>query len=114
MLSPVRTRLFDFAHVQRMRVRMDVQYNDKPYHPPDLSAVLERAWAAGLEKLMITAGSLKEARAALELAKTDGVWIGTWLGMMEAVRAGCKLCGRGDGRKVEAGRSTSVVQAAAY
>ncbi|KAG2435241.1 hypothetical protein HXX76_007319 [Chlamydomonas incerta] len=47
------------------------QYHDKPYHTPDLPAVLERAWAAGLQKLMITAGSLKEARAALELAKTD-------------------------------------------
>ncbi|EFJ51556.1 hypothetical protein VOLCADRAFT_57045, partial [Volvox carteri f. nagariensis] len=49
----------------------DGRYNDKQYHPPDLSAVLDRAWAAGLQRLIITAGSLSEARRALELAKTD-------------------------------------------
>ncbi|KAG2494042.1 hypothetical protein HYH03_007688 [Edaphochlamys debaryana] len=47
------------------------EYNDKSYHPPDLPAVLERAWASGLERLVITAGSLAEARRALELAQTD-------------------------------------------
>lgn len=47
------------------------QYNDKPYHPPDLDAVLSRAWAAGLQRLIITAGSLAEAKRALELAEKD-------------------------------------------
>lgn len=47
------------------------KYNDKEYHAPDLPAVLERAWAAGLEKIIITAGSLAEAKKALELAQTD-------------------------------------------
>lgn len=74
-------------------------YNDKSYHPPDLDAVLQRAWdagaltlfvappclptlqfhgwrhrspAAGLERLIITAGNLAEAKAALVLARTHG------------------------------------------
>ncbi|KAG2494041.1 hypothetical protein HYH03_007687 [Edaphochlamys debaryana] len=49
------------------------EYNDKSCHPPDLPAVLERAWASGLERLVITAGSLAEARRALELAQTDAM-----------------------------------------
>ncbi|GIL53311.1 hypothetical protein Vafri_8943 [Volvox africanus] len=49
----------------------DGRYNDKQYHPPDLTSVLNRAWAAGLQRLIITAGSLTEARKALALAKTD-------------------------------------------
>lgn len=36
------------------------------------SQVLERAWAAGLQRIIITAGSLAEARKALALAQTDG------------------------------------------
>lgn len=55
------------------------QYNDKPYHPPDLDAVLSRAWAAGLQRLIITAGSLAEAKRALELAEKDGGWV--WLSL---------------------------------
>ncbi|GFR44457.1 hypothetical protein Agub_g5717, partial [Astrephomene gubernaculifera] len=47
------------------------QYNDKSYHPPDLTAVLQRAWAAGVSRLIITAGSLEESRRALQLAQTD-------------------------------------------
>ncbi len=56
------------------------QYNDKPYHPPDLDAVLARAWAAGLQRLIITAGSLAEAKRALELAEKDGGWL--WLSFL--------------------------------
>jgi TatD DNase family protein len=40
-------------------------------HPPDLEGVLARAWGAGLSHIMITAGTLTEAREALELAKSD-------------------------------------------
>eukprot|EP00887_Chlorella_sp_A99_P000630 scaffold5.g630.t1 len=49
------------------------RYNgqDKQYHAPDLPAVLQRAWDAGVERIIITAGSLHEARAALALARTD-------------------------------------------
>jgi len=47
------------------------RYNDKEYHAPDLPAVLQRAWDAGMERMIITAGNLEEAKAALELARTD-------------------------------------------
>lgn len=47
------------------------EYNGKGgYHPPDLDAVLKRAFSAGIEKLIITAGNLQEAQAALSLART--------------------------------------------
>ena len=47
------------------------QYNGTAYHEPDLDAVLARAWGAGVEKIVITAGTLGESRAALALARTD-------------------------------------------
>eukprot|EP00897_Mesotaenium_endlicherianum_P010571 jgi/Mesen1/9542/ME000064S08889 len=47
-------------------------YNGKQAHPPDMPAVLGRAWAAGVERIIITGGSLEESRAALALANTDG------------------------------------------
>ncbi|GJP59398.1 hypothetical protein CLOP_g11765 [Closterium sp. NIES-67] len=46
-------------------------YHGKQAHPPDLQAVLSRAWEAGVEKIIITGGSLEESRAALALAETD-------------------------------------------
>jgi Tat protein secretion system quality control protein TatD with DNase activity len=46
-------------------------YHGKEYHSPDLDAVLARAWASGVEKIIITAGTLSDARAALALACTD-------------------------------------------
>jgi TatD DNase family protein len=48
------------------------EYRGSKSHDPDLPAVLDRAWAAGVHKIVITAGSVDEARDALELAKTDG------------------------------------------
>ena len=36
-------------------------------HEPDLAAVLDRAWDAGLERIFVTAGSLVEANRALAL-----------------------------------------------
>lgn len=47
------------------------EYGGKEVHAPDLPAVLERAWASGVEKIIITAGTLAESRQALELARTD-------------------------------------------
>ncbi|CAG9467050.1 unnamed protein product [Pedinophyceae sp. YPF-701] len=47
------------------------EYHGKKYHEPDLERVLQRAWDAGVDKMMITAGTLDEAKEALELAKTD-------------------------------------------
>lgn len=48
------------------------EYRGSACHSGDLNAVLDRAWTAGVQKIIITAGSVEEARAALELAKTDG------------------------------------------
>lgn len=47
------------------------EYHGKTYHQPDLDRVLQRAWDAGVEKIIITAGTLAEARAALALARRD-------------------------------------------
>ena len=44
---------------------------NKRYHDPDLPAVLERAWAAGVQRIIVTGGSLEGSRAALALARTD-------------------------------------------
>ena len=46
-------------------------YGDKQYHEPDLAAVLERSWAAGVERIIVTGGTLEGSRAALALARTD-------------------------------------------
>lgn len=72
------------------------KYMGKEYHGPDLPQVFQRAWAAGkymrhhhclmfrlyhvksdilvtgLQRIIVTAGSLPEAKAALKLAQTDG------------------------------------------
>ena len=44
-------------------------YHGKQYHEPDLAQVLQRGWDAGVERVMITAGMLPEAKEALELAE---------------------------------------------
>ena len=44
-------------------------YHGKAYHDADLEVVLRRAWDAGVEKIIITAGTLEEAREALALAE---------------------------------------------
>ena len=46
-------------------------YHGKDVHSPDMDAVLQRSWAVGVQKIIITAGTLAEARAALELSRTD-------------------------------------------
>ena len=47
------------------------EYNGSKKHEADLSAVLNRSWNAGLDYIMITGGSLKESKEAIELAKSD-------------------------------------------
>ena len=42
------------------------------YHDADLPAVLARAWAAGVTRIIITATNAAEAKQALALARTDG------------------------------------------
>ena len=48
------------------------EYHGKTKHQPDLDKVLERSWQNGLEKMIITGGSLEDAKKALEVAKTSG------------------------------------------
>lgn len=45
------------------------KYNGKEYHSPDLHRVLDRAWEAGVERIIITAGSLEESKKALQLSQ---------------------------------------------
>ena len=42
-------------------------YHERTYHAPDLDAVLQRAWQAGLKSIFVTAGSLADAERALAL-----------------------------------------------
>jgi TatD DNase family protein len=45
------------------------RYHGKVAHPCDLTAVLDRAGAAGVSRIIVTAGNLEESRAALALAR---------------------------------------------
>ena len=49
------------------------QYHGSKKHEPDVSEVLHRSWKNGLEKIMITGGSLEESKRAIEMAKSDGM-----------------------------------------
>lgn len=46
-------------------------YRGKNRHENDLDQVLERAWENNLDKIIITAGTLSEAKEALNLSKQD-------------------------------------------
>lgn len=48
------------------------EYHGSKKHEPDLDEVLKRSWENGLEKIIITGGSLEDAKAALEMAQKDG------------------------------------------
>lgn len=47
-------------------------YGGSTKHPADLDIVLERAWQHGLQKLIITAGCVKDVDEALQLTAKDG------------------------------------------
>lgn len=47
-------------------------YNGQQKHPNDLLNVLERSWKSGMDKIVITVGTIKEAPEAIELAAKDG------------------------------------------
>ncbi|KEH24255.1 putative exodeoxyribonuclease I [Medicago truncatula] len=47
-------------------------YNGKQCHVADIPTVLNRAWAAGVHRIIVTGGSLQESREALAIAETDG------------------------------------------
>lgn len=46
-------------------------YHSKRKHDDDFNSVLERAWNFGLEKIIVTGGSLNESKEALQLANSD-------------------------------------------
>ena len=45
------------------------EYNGSSKHPADLQAVIARAQEAGVEKMIVTGGSLEESRQAVKLAE---------------------------------------------
>lgn len=47
------------------------EYMGKQYHAADLAGVLERAWASGVGRIVVTGGCLEDARAALRLTEAD-------------------------------------------
>lgn len=47
-------------------------YNDKKAHEPDVTEVIARAQKSGVEKMIVTAGTLSEAKKALELVAGKG------------------------------------------
>ncbi|CAN8004770.1 unnamed protein product [Ixodes pacificus] len=49
-------------------------YNGSQKHVDDLQEVLKRAAANGLDKVLVTGGSLEDSRQALNLARTHGEW----------------------------------------
>nr|CAH7744086.1 unnamed protein product [Callosobruchus chinensis] len=46
-------------------------YNGSQKHEPDLQHILQRSWAAGLCKMIITGGNLEESKKAVELTDMD-------------------------------------------
>uniref|UniRef100_A0A8D8JYB5 Deoxyribonuclease TATDN1 n=1 Tax=Culex pipiens TaxID=7175 RepID=A0A8D8JYB5_CULPI len=46
-------------------------YNGSNKHQPDLSNILERSWTGGLEKIIITCGTIFDCDPALEIANRD-------------------------------------------
>ncbi|XP_055531776.1 deoxyribonuclease TATDN1 [Wyeomyia smithii] len=46
-------------------------YNGSSKHQPDLGNVLERSWAAGLQKIIVTCGSVSDYEPALQIVNQD-------------------------------------------
>uniref|UniRef100_A0A182PG64 Deoxyribonuclease TATDN1 n=1 Tax=Anopheles epiroticus TaxID=199890 RepID=A0A182PG64_9DIPT len=46
-------------------------YNGSTKHEPDLSHVLQRSWAGGLDKIIITVGTLSDCEPTFEIVKAD-------------------------------------------
>lgn len=46
-------------------------YHGSKKHEPDLDIVLARSWTAGVDKMIITGGSLTDSHKAIELARSD-------------------------------------------
>lgn len=48
-------------------------YNGSQKHPDDLDIVLQRAWANGLDKMIVTVGCLKDTDEAVKITEGDGM-----------------------------------------
>ncbi|XP_063540340.1 deoxyribonuclease TATDN1 [Cydia strobilella] len=46
-------------------------YHGSKKHEPDLDKVLARAWAGGMDKMIITGGSVTDSKKAIELSQRD-------------------------------------------
>ncbi|KAM3960328.1 deoxyribonuclease TATDN1 [Aphomia sociella] len=46
-------------------------YHGSKKHAPDLDKVLNRSWACGMDKMIITGGSLTDSKRAIDLSRTD-------------------------------------------
>lgn len=49
-------------------------YGSSQKHEADLNHVLNRAWDIGMEKIIVTVGTLNESKEALELISKDGIF----------------------------------------
>ena len=49
-------------------------YHGSKKHEGDLEAVLQRTWNIGMQKMIITGGSLEDSREALQLANSHGLF----------------------------------------
>ncbi|KAK1562496.1 hypothetical protein Q3G72_012815 [Acer saccharum] len=47
-------------------------YHGKQCHVSDIATVLNRAWTSGVDRIIVTGGSLEESKEALAIAETDG------------------------------------------
>lgn len=47
-------------------------YNGSQKHPDDLNIVLERSWANGLDKIIVTVGTLNDTADAVKITQKDG------------------------------------------
>lgn len=48
-------------------------YNGTQKHPDDLDIVLERSWNTGLEKIIITVGTITDTEDVAKIAQKDGI-----------------------------------------
>lgn len=51
-------------------------YNNSRKHPADYKNVLQRAWQSGMDKIILTVGTITEADEALKFASEDGKFSG--------------------------------------
>ena len=66
--GPARHRFVDIG-ANMLDSMFEGDYRGKRAHPPDVDAVLARAADAGVERLIVTAGSLEESRKALDFVR---------------------------------------------